>query len=403
MNMLPEHVREAVYGLKRGRRHPVCAYLYDIQHLQMHLRQIRCTLPACCSMYYAMKANDDAGLLKVLASEIHGFEVASFGEVEKARAASPSLPVLFGGPGKSDDELEGAIQQGVTLIHVESLHELRRLNYLASHMGKVVPVLLRANLRSQFPEATLKMAGQPTQFGIDEQEMPEAIRLCDELRHIELQGFHFHSLSNNLDAQLHLQVLETYLRYIHSWVITFHLQISIINVGGGIGVNFADFSQQFDWPRFSAGLQHIEAVLPAGWKLLFECGRYLVSSCGYYAVEVLDIKQNHGKYFVIVNGGTHHFRLPSSWGYSHPFIVLPVDEWRYPFDRVVVEENVIMVAGQLCSPKDVLARDVAVERIRIGDILVFPYTGAYGWTISHHDFLSHPHPEVIYLDNGLPV
>jgi diaminopimelate decarboxylase len=262
----------------------------------------------------------------------------------------------------------------------------------------IAPVLLRANLRSLLPEATLQMAGRPTQFGIDEKDIPDAIQLCQQLPHLHLHGFHLHSLSNNLDARRHLQLLQHYRQIVENWIKMFDLQITTLNIGGGIGVNFTDLDQQFDWQTFTDELSHI---FPPAWHILFECGRFLTASCGYYAVEVLDIKANHEEIFVIIAGGTHHFRLPSSWHYSHPFQIIPVEAWPYPFERREVSEQKVTIAGQLCSPKDILASQIAVSKIRIGDVLIFPYTGAYAWSISHHDFLSHPHPEMFYLSEDL--
>jgi diaminopimelate decarboxylase len=126
--------------------------------------------------------------------------------------------------------------------------------------------------------------------------------------------------------------------------------------------------------------------------LIFELGRFLVAEAGWYAAEVIDLKCTHGRHFAVLRGGTHHFRLPAAWGYSHPFAVLPVEQWSYPFARPEVYAQCIDVVGELCTPRDVLARQVWVERLRIGDLVVFPLAGAYGWEISHHDFLSHPHP-----------
>jgi diaminopimelate decarboxylase len=126
-----------------------------------------------------------------------------------------------------------------------------------------------------------------------------------------------------------------------------------------------------------------------------------VAAWGAYVTEVLDVKTNHGRCFAVVRGGTHHFRLPASWGHSHPFTVIPVEEWPYPFPRPGVRGAPVTVAGELCSPKDVLARDVEVDELRAGDILWFHHAGAYGWSISHHDFLHHPHPRQLFLTGAL--
>jgi 2-[(L-alanin-3-ylcarbamoyl)methyl]-2-hydroxybutanedioate decarboxylase len=98
-----------------------------------------------------------------------------------------------------------------------------------------------------------------------------------------------------------------------------------------------------------------------------------------------------------LSDATHHFRLPAAWQHSHPFTMLPVDHWQLPHPRRQVNGEPVTVAGELCTPKDVLARRIPVDRIRVGDVVVFSRPGAYGWEISHHDFLSHPHPEQAFL------
>jgi diaminopimelate decarboxylase len=183
------------------------------------------------------------------------------------------------------------------------------------------------------------------------------------------------------------------------WEREFGLRCEVVNVGGGIGVNYSDLDVQFDWAGFTRGLRElVDKTFPAYWREIdFECGRFLVAGCGSYAVEVLDVKRNHGSVYALVRGGTHHFRLPASWQHSHPFTVLPVERWSYSAPRPESRGEPVTVAGELCTPKDVLAHEVAVHRVRAGDVLVFQHAGAYGWEISHQDFLSHPHPEQVFL------
>lgn len=81
-----------------------------------------------------------------------------------------------------------------------------------------------------------------------------------------------------------------------------------------------------------------------------------------------------------------------TWKQSHPFTIIPVEKWPYSFVRPEIIEKEITVAGELCTPNDVLARNVHVSNLKVGDILLFSYAGAYVWAISHHNFLNHPHP-----------
>lgn len=395
---VPEQLAAHIARRADGRE-PVCLYAYDLAALTEHVSAVVAALPERCRMFYAMKANSARPLLDALAPLVDGFEVASAGELAKARAVGERLPVLFGGPVKTDGAIASALEQRVERLHVESVLELHRISEVAVRCGRRADVLLRVNLRGPFPPATLAMAGTPTQFGIDEAELDDAVRTALALPGIRLAGFHLHSLSNNLSATAHLELLDLYRRKVTGWEEQFGLRCEVVNVGGGIGIDYADLDARFDWALFTDRLRAlVDATFPAHWREIdFECGRFLVAACGSYAVELLDIKRNHGVAYLLVRGGTHHFRLPSSWQHSHPFTVLPVDRWRSRAPRPELRDEPVTVVGELCSPKDVLARDVVVRHARAGDVLVFHHTGAYGWEISHHDFLSHPHPEHVFF------
>ena len=384
---------EVVAALRAEREDPVCAYVYDLAGLRAHAVAAVEALPAGCELFYALKANSEPRFLEALHGVVAGFEVGSAGEIDQVRAVAPEAPIIFGGPGKTDAALAAAARSSVAAVHVESLHELSRAEYVAAALGLVLPVAVRVNLAGPLPVGTLAMAGRPTQFGIDEADVPAALAEVRRCRHLEFAGLHFHCISNHHDAPAHAQLVANYLDRAQQWSADSGLELRIVNAGGGIGVDYSALDRPFDWKGFCAALPD-----PSPVRVRFECGRYLAAPWGAYVTEVLDVKTNHGSAFAVVRGGTHHFRLPASWGHSHPFTVIPVEEWPYPFPRPGVRRSRITVAGELCSPKDILARDVPVEEVRAGDVLWFHHAGAYGWSISHHDFLSHPHPQKLFLN-----
>lgn len=382
---------------------PLCAYIYDLHALVRHAAHVREGLPRRCDFFYAIKANSDLPLLSTLAPYVDGFEASSGGEIAWLQQHFPHVPVIFSGPGKLDSELDMAVRHGVT-IHVESLHELERLAAIARAAGRTVPVLLRVNPPlAELATTSLVMGGKPTQFGIAIEHLPACIERVRSEPGIVLRGFHFHLLSHQLDSERHLQLLGAYIRQAREWCAQYQLRIEHINVGGGIGVNYREPQQQFDWLQFADGLATLLAREEASHggdglpRIRFELGRYVSAFCGYYATEVLDVKEAGGQAYAIVRGGTHHFRTPYAQGHSHPFRVLPVQAWSKPYSRRGIRSRPVTIAGQLCTPKDVLASGVHVDEVRVGDLLLFPYAGAYAWHISHHDFLRHPHPQHIYL------
>jgi diaminopimelate decarboxylase len=383
---VPPAVVEALAAQPR----PVCAYVYDTGVLRRTVAAVRAALPPGALLLYAVKANGHPGVVAALARHVDGLEVASGGELELATAAGAST-VVFGGPAKTDAELSAAVAGG-TLVHVESLLELRRLALAAG--ARPVRVALRVNRAGAGLAGTHRMTGVPTPFGLDETVLDEAVALARDLPAVRLVGFHLHAVSNNLDATAHAAYVADALDWSVAAAHRLGVALEYVNVGGGFGVDYTG-DRRFDLDGLRSALAAVAP--PSGVTLAFEPGRFLVAAAGWYAAEVLDLKRTHGRWFAVLRGGTHHFRLPAAWGYSHPAAVVPVDGWPYPFTRPEVRGAAVDVVGELCTPRDVLARDVAVHRLRVGDVMVFGNAGGYGWDISHHDFLRHPYPRMVVI------
>jgi diaminopimelate decarboxylase len=384
--MPPERVRAALARADR----PVCAYVYDREVLRARAAALKAALPSNAELLYAVKANGHPDVVATLAAATDGLEVASAGELALARAAG-ARRIAFGGPAKTDASLRAALSAGA-MIHAESALELHRLSAAAAATPviKEVAVALRVNRRGGGLPGSHQMAGAPTPFGIDEAELPDVVALARTLPHLRVVGFHLHAVSNNLDGARHAAFVDDALRWSAATAQALGIALEYVNVGGGFGVDYTG-PATFD----TAPLGRI--VPPDGVRLAFEPGRWLAADAGWYAAEVLDLKRTHGRWFAVLRGGTHHFRLPAAWGYSHPFTVLPVDDWPHPYPRPSIQDADVDAVGELCTPRDVLTRGQRVDRLRVGDILVFGRAGAYGWDISHHEFLRHPPPQMFVV------
>lgn len=372
----PEHVRRAIRALPT----PACAYLYDTAALRARAASVRARLPVPASFLYAVKANSHPRVVGTLARECDGLEVASGGELRLAVEAGAKR-IVFGGPAKTDAELAAARAHGA-LINAESVHELRRI----AALGGNPDVVVRVNRPGGALVGSHTMAGTPTPFGIDPSGLPEAMAVPG----VNVIGFHLHAVSNNLDGAAHASFVESSIAWSRETAARFGIELRVVNVGGGFGVDYLS-----DDTIDLTPLARIE--VPRGVDLIFEPGRLLAADAGWYAAEVIDVKTTHGRTFAVLRGGTHHYRLPAAWGYDHPFTVLPVEDWPHPYPRPGVTDARIDAVGELCTPRDVLCRGQHVSSVRAGDILVFGRTGAYGWDISHHDFLHHDHPDFIVL------
>lgn len=406
----PAAVREIVARLGRE-TDGLPAYVYDLNGLAAHLAEIRAALPGRAELFYAVKANPDPAVLRVLARRVDGLEVASGGELAHVAAAVPTARLAFGGPGKTAAELAAAVRLRVFRYHVESPHELRQLGAAALAAGGVADVLLRVNLPGDAadpppavdsvagPRAGLVMGGAPTPFGMD----PPLLDRCaswlaegsPEARAVRLRGLHAH-LASGLDAPAALAAAGRVLDFARRWCVRHGVRDPEVNLGGGMAVDYRRPDERFDWTAYGRGLNL--ATRPDE-ILRLEPGRALTAYCGWYVTRVLDVKPSHGKMFAVVTGGTHHLRTPAAKGHDQPFAVLPGPAWPHDWVRPAAPAGPVTIVGQLCTPKDVLARDARLPGLHAGDLLAFGLAGAYAWNISHHSFLMHPEPGFHYVGN----
>jgi diaminopimelate decarboxylase len=419
-------VRQAVLALSADR---LPAYLYDLVALRAHAAAVRAALPPRVELYYAAKANPEPRVLAALAPHVDGFEVASGGELAHVAGVLPGRPLAFGGPGKTPAEIAAALDRGVRRFHVESVHELRVLAHLAAartpgpaadrlphpHTGTGTPngtgtgsdpnsrvaVLLRVDVPvpdGLLASVPLAMGGRPSPFGLDPRDADTALRMLTDgsCPPLEFAGVHAH-LASGLAAPELAAAARSVAAWADDLARRHRVPLRELDVGGGMAVDYGDPAARFDWAGYGAALARLADARP-GLRLRVEPGRALTAYCGWYATDVLDVKHSHGEEFAVVRGGTHHLRTPAARGHSQPCHVLPVADWPHPWPRPPSRPGPVTFVGQLCTPKDLLARAAPVPAVRPGDRVVFAMAGAYAWNISHHDFLMHPHPTVHHLD-----
>lgn len=343
-------------------------YVYDLAGLDEHVRSIRAALGPDVEFFHAVKANPDAGVLRTIASHVDGLEVASAGELAHVGALGTGLPIAFGGPGKTDDELKSIVD----LFHVESRYELSRL--------RDATALLRVNLPVPEGPAVLRMGGLPSPFGMDPEDAGEAVAPPS----VRVIGVHAHLVSG-VEAEQAAAVAREVVR----WSVGSAIPAQVVNVGGGMAVDYLNPGARFDWARYG---QLLRGLAPSGTRLRIEPGRAVSAYHGWYATRVLDVKRSAGSWFAVCAGGTHHLRTPAAKGHSQPLAVLPKGS-----SGPSAGDAPVTFVGQLCTPKDVLARDVVVPRVQVGDVVAFGMAGAYAYNISHTEFLMHPKPAVVHL------
>ncbi len=386
---IPTHVLDVLATLEP----PASAYLYDPSVAAANAVALRSALPPWVEVFYAVKANSFPPVVDALAGVVDGFEVASAAEARQVRDAAARAGRRFqavaSGPGKSAPLLCDLVEAGVTAINIESRLELQRVAAIGRARGFPVPVTIRVNPARVDICGALAMGGRATPFGIPEEDVRRALDHAEREPGVDVLGFHIHAVSGNLDAVAHL----AYVRWCLEWSVATAgaagVDLRLVDAGGGLGVAFGG-GDPFDVATFAAGLHELRP--PAGCRMVLEPGRWMVADCGWYAAEIVDLKYARGSWFAVVRGGINHFLLPASWDIVHRFAVVPADRWPTGVDRPEIGGELVTVVGELCTPEDVLARDVRVDRIRAGDVAVFPQAGSYGWEFAIQHFLQHPPP-----------
>lgn len=394
MSDLPDHVASTLTAMASDPGH-VSAFIYNPTAAAQRAELLRRALPHWVEIFYAVKANGFLPIMKALAPSVDGFDVSSVVEADLAAAAVEPLGqterLVVTGPGKTDQLLARVVHSGA-IVNAESILELHRVSKVARALGRTAEVALRVNPNRVHLTDAIQFGGAAVAFGIEERDIPSAINVAKSLPEIDLLGFHFHLVTNNLNAAAHL----AYVRWCLDWSLAtaekYGVHLRVIDCGGGFGVAFQG-ETPFDLEHFANRLASM--AHPPDLRLLVEPGRWLVAHSGFYVAEVMDVKEVHGKYFAVLRGGINHFRLPTSWDIVHRFAVIPVNRWKEPFSRPQLQHTSVTVVGELCTPEDTLARDIHVERIRPGDLVVFPLAGAYGWEFAMHTFIGHPIAERI--------
>lgn len=394
---LPPHIFDKICHAPK----PLAAtYYYDLHVVASRARLLRQTLPPWTHIYYATKANGNRAVLNALAPHIDGFDVSSSQEITDCVAAvsfdmARKDRLFVGtGPAKNDQFLIDLLRSR-SIINAESELEIYRINRLARRLSITAEVALRVSPKRTMLTNSMSIGGAETVFGVAEDDVPVIIEIIHSLDSIDLVGFHFHALSNNLDVPLHVR----YVNWCVQWCLEIankcHINLRVIDCGGGLGVPFQGESS-FDLELFRSGLLEIDR--PSSLQIILEPGRWLVAAAGYYASEIIDLKYSSGRWFATISGGINHFRLPTTWDIPHRFNVVPIDTWNESCDRLEVASTPITVCGQLCTPEDTLVRGTLTERIRPGDIIVFPLAGAYGWELALQSFIGHPVAERITIN-----
>ena len=364
-------------------------YAYDRELLTQRVAALRAALPAGIKIHYAMKANPMPALVDHMARLVDGIDVASANELKVAldSGADPH-EISFAGPGKRHEELRQAVAAGI-LINIESFREITELRAIRQATGWQVRVAVRVNPDFELKSSGMKMGGGPKQFGIDAEQVPQALAEIHSAG-LTFEGFHLFAGSQNLRAEAIIEAQRK--SYELALRLAEHAQtpVKFLNLGGGFGIPYFPGERRLDLTGIAENLGVIQAdartKLPDA-QIVIELGRYLVGEAGIYVCRILDKKVSRNHCFLVTDGGLHH-HLSASGNFGQ------VIRKNYPvtigdrMDQPLTDP--VSVVGPLCTPLDLLAEKMALPECDPDNLVVIFQSGAYGATASPRGFLSHP-------------
>lgn len=362
-------------------------YVYDRQRIAQRARHLRARLPRDVHLHYAMKANPMPALVCHMARLVDGIDVASGGELRVALdAGADPEHVSFAGPGKSDAELAQAVAAGI-LVNLESFREIGVLARASEAAGRPARVAVRVNLAFELKASGMKMSGGARPFGIDAEQVPQALREIGEAG-LAFEGFHMFAGSQNLR---HAAIVEAQARSYEQaleWRDLLPGPLGSLNLGGGFGIPYVAGEAPLDLAPVVDNLAVLSARMEGdfpGAHIVIELGRYLVGEGGLYVARVVDRKVSRGQVFLVTDGGMHH-HLAASGNFGQ------VLRRNYPLavNGRGGERETASVVGPLCTPLDLLGDRVELPAAEPGDLVVVFQSGAYGRSASPRAFLSHP-------------
>lgn len=342
------------------------------------LRLLDATLKACKTeadrygfhVHYAMKANANDRILDKIKNAGFGVDCVSGNEVKKAVTMGfDPKGIVFAGVGKSDKEINEALTSDIFCFNVESLQELTVINGLAATARKKARVALRINPNVDAKTHHHITTGlEENKFGINQWELPTCIETLKQCPHLEMMGVHFHVGSQITDLEVFKELCGC-VNEIVAWFETQGIELKILNVGGGLGIDYKN-PEQSPVPDFKAYFKifHENLVVKPRQEVHFELGRSLVAQCGALISRVLFIKNGLKKNFVILDAGMTELIRPMLYQAYHKIENLSAK------DAKGVAYDVV---GPICESTDTFAKDRELPQTVRGDIIAIYSTGAY--------------------------
>ncbi|MCV3396509.1 diaminopimelate decarboxylase [Campylobacter sp. RKI_CA19_01116] len=357
--------------LKLAKEYNTPFYIYDFDKIKERFIMLKDAFKARKSqIFYAVKANSNLSVLKLLASLDSGFDCVSAGEIYRAlKAGAKNYKIIFSGVGKSADELKYALEQNILYVNLESYEEMLLLEQIAKENQKTARISIRVNPNVDAKTHPYISTGlHENKFGVDIESAKKMYLYAKNSQFLEPVGVHFHIGSQILDISSIHEASAIVAKLVKE-LLALKINIKFFDIGGGLGVCYKDEQEPnlYDYAQgILASLQGLDVCIG------MEPGRFLVANAGEFVTKVLYEKFNDKKRFVIVDGAMNDLLRPSLYSAYHEIKLLGENK----------EESLCDIVGGVCESGDFLAKDRKLAKTKAGDLIIVKSAGAYGFSMS---------------------
>ncbi|RZN42447.1 MAG: diaminopimelate decarboxylase [Methanophagales archaeon ANME-1-THS] len=354
-------------------------YITDERSIRTNFRNYKTAFQSVDhAIYFAVKANGNLAILRILAAEGAGADVFSGGELHLVRSAGiPLHKVLFNGNSKSEEELKEAVELKVQ-VSVDSLDELRTLSEVAGEVGKEAEIAIRVN-PDVSPNVNPKIATglRTSKFGIPYSEILATYEEAAKLPGIAIKGIHCHIGSQILDVGVYREATEKMMGLVKG-LYDRGIELEFVDLGGGLGISYQKEKERAPTPKDLA-----EAILPVFKtttksqgitpKLIVEPGRSIVGPASILVSKINAVKKAF-KHFVAIDAGFNLLIRPVMYDAYHEVVV--ANKLEAPASELYT------VVGPICESGDIIAKDRMLPEVKRGDLVAILDVGAYGFSMS---------------------
>ena len=348
-------------------------FCYSVNQIKDNLRNLKNSFskikPLIC---YAMKANFNKEIVKIMSKNNIGIDVVSKGELkESLDCGIKSNKIVFSGIGKTDEEIKFALQNNIRQINVESSEELKEISNQAVYLKRKINISLRVNPNVDAQTHDKISTGRSEdKFGISEEKIEKIFKYYKDNKYLNING-----LSIHIGSQIcKITPFKKAFKKIRNLIISLKkkdILIDSLDVGGGIGIIYDKKKDKvFEISDYALLVENNFADL--GIEIIVEPGRFLVGASGILISKVIRVKKGKKKDFLIVDAGMNNLLRPSLYNSKHSIFPVKLGNKKTKYD----------VVGPICETSDIFRKSYLLSKQEKNDLIIICSVGAYGSSMS---------------------